>query len=79
MWPFKKRSAAVVSIALDELSFSQTDATERSGDNLSLGPNDWIETVALNAVVASPESMGALRYPVLTSHGTRLARCLNTP
>ena len=58
MCPFKKRSAPVVSVALNELSFSQTDTTERSGDNLSLGPNDWIETVALNAVVASPESMG---------------------
>ena len=57
MWPFKKRSAPVVSVALNELSFSQTDTTERSGDNLSLGPNDWIETVVLNAVVASPESM----------------------
>ena len=57
MWPFRKKSA-VVSVPVNHLSFSQTDATERLGANLSLGPNDWIETVPLNAVVASPESMG---------------------
>jgi hypothetical protein len=42
----------------EQVSFSQVDITERFGDNVSLSPVDWIETVALNSQVPDPLSMG---------------------
>jgi hypothetical protein len=59
MWPFKKKSApAKQGDALQPMSFSQLDTTERFGDNRSLGAGDWIETAPLNATIRNPESMG---------------------
>lgn len=60
MWPFKKKAASTKEEggASQPMSFSQIDLTERFGDNLSLGPNDWIETAPLNARIKNPESMG---------------------
>src|SRR5262245_19943659 len=57
MWPFKKKPAAPVA-SVHDLRFSQVDATERFGDNLSLGKDDWIATNALNSEIPDPESMG---------------------
>lgn len=31
------------------MTYSQTDITEAFGDNVRLGPDDWIATVPLNA------------------------------
>lgn len=56
MWPFKKKSAPVVMVDPRRLSFSQTDVPKSAGENLSLGPNDWIETMPINALV--PEAQG---------------------
>jgi hypothetical protein len=58
MWPFKKKAASPKENASQPMSFSQLDLTERFEDNLSLGPNDWIETSPLNARIKNPESMG---------------------
>ena len=41
-----------------KVSYSQIDTTERFGDNLSMGPDDWLSTTPLNAQSPSPESMG---------------------
>jgi hypothetical protein len=51
MWPFKKKSAPVVMVDPRKLTFTQTDVTKSSGHDLSLSPNDWIETMPINAVV----------------------------
>ena len=53
MWPFKKKPAADV-VPVGDVSFS-VDTTERFGDNLSLGPDDWIETSPLNSEIPDPE------------------------
>jgi ssDNA-binding Zn-finger/Zn-ribbon topoisomerase 1 len=55
MWPFKKKRAPV---AMDprQLSFSQTDVPRSVVDNLSLGPDDWIKTMPINALL--PEARG---------------------
>ena len=60
MWPFKKKGPPPgrPSGVPANPSFSQVDVTERFGDNLSLGPNDWIRTVPLNIGIKQPESMG---------------------
>ena len=54
MWPFKKKPKA----AMESISCSQVDFTERFGDDQCLGPDDWIETVPLNTVMNNPDSMG---------------------
>jgi hypothetical protein len=50
VWPFKKRSEAPTS-AGGEPSYTQVDITDGLNDNLRLGPEDWIETIPLNARV----------------------------
>ena len=51
-WPFKKKETqpAVEHVDPAELNFSQVDITERFGDDLSLGPEDWIETIPINSM-----------------------------
>jgi len=59
MWPFKrKRSPATTLVDPKKIGYTQADITERFGDNLSLGPDDWIETVPLNVQTEDPESVG---------------------
>ena len=43
---------------MHDLGFSQVDTTERFGDNLSLGRDDWITTSPLNSEIPHPERMG---------------------
>lgn len=59
MWPFKKKRAVQIPAADPrEIQFSQVDTTERFGDNLTLKPDDWIETIPLNSMVPDGEKMG---------------------
>jgi hypothetical protein len=57
MWPFKKKPAVQV-VPVQDLKFSQVDTTERFGDNLDLGADDWIATSPLNSEIPNPECMG---------------------
>ena len=57
MWPFKKKPISSAKSS-DIVAFTQVDTTERFDDNSSLGDEDWIETVPLNALVPDGESMG---------------------
>jgi hypothetical protein len=57
MWPFKKKPAPSID-SPKTIGFSQVDTTERFDDNLSLGADEWIETVPLNTLVSDGESMG---------------------
>ena len=54
MWPFKKKTQTQP----QAISFSQVDITERFGDNVGLGPDDWIETTPLNLSIGDAEPMG---------------------
>ncbi len=45
-------------VSPQDLSYSQLDITENFGDNLSLKPDDWIETSPLNMSMDNPESVG---------------------
>ena len=56
MWPFKKKLAPVVTVDPRQLSFSQTDIPKSVENNLSLDPNDWVQTMPINALV--PEARG---------------------
>jgi len=58
MWPFKKKQAASPSPPPNQISYSQLDITEKFGDHLSLGADDWIETTPLNASTPSPQAHG---------------------
>ena len=58
MWPFNKKQKASVAVPPQQISFSQVDITEGFGDNLSLGPDDWVGTVPLNVKVPDPQSQG---------------------
>jgi hypothetical protein len=58
MWPFDKKPKASVPVPPQQISFSQVDVTDRFGENLSLGPDDWIDTVPLNTSVPDPQSQG---------------------
>jgi hypothetical protein len=59
MWPFKKNTNAVPeSLPPQQISVSQVDITERFGDHLSLGADDWIETTPLNASIPNPQAQG---------------------
>ena len=58
MWPFKKKKPEVQMVPPQQLSFSQIDITERFGDHLSLGPEDWIEITPLNASIPDPQAQG---------------------
>ncbi|HVJ82178.1 MAG TPA: hypothetical protein VNC50_14015 [Planctomycetia bacterium] len=40
------------------ISFSQVDITDRFGDDQGLGPEEWIATTPLNAIVGDPNSNG---------------------
>ena len=62
MWPFKKRVLAAHPSGVPEhASFGQLDITERFGDDLKLGPDDWITTLPLNSQTESPGSKGLPR------------------
>lgn len=52
------RLRKVEKIAAEAISFSQLDITERFGDNLSLGRDEWISTTPLNSTIRDPESAG---------------------
>ena len=58
MWPFKKKQPTIQSMPPDAISYSQLDITENFDDHLHLSPEDWIETIPLNASVKNPESVG---------------------
>jgi hypothetical protein len=42
----------------DEISYSQLDITENIGDNERLEPEEWISTMALNAMTPASEANG---------------------
>jgi hypothetical protein len=48
----------VVAASVAELSYSQLDITEGFGDDVELGPDDWISTTPLNASVQDPTAVG---------------------
>ncbi|PIQ68099.1 MAG: hypothetical protein COV91_05895 [Candidatus Taylorbacteria bacterium CG11_big_fil_rev_8_21_14_0_20_46_11] len=57
MWPFNK--AKIIKeprINPANLRYSQLDITERFGDNLKLGPEEWIETIPIKS--PNPEDSG---------------------
>src|ERR1700692_2918781 len=59
MWPFKrKQHPSAKLVEPQKIGYTQADITERFGDNLSLGPDDWIETVPLNMRTEDPVSVG---------------------
>ena len=41
-----------------EISYSQLDITESFGDEVELGPDDWIATTPLNATAQDPTAVG---------------------
>ncbi len=41
-----------------EISYSQLDITEAFGDEVELGPDDWIPTTPLNISVQDPTAVG---------------------
>jgi hypothetical protein len=57
MWPFKKKTK-VGSAAPQAIMFSQVDSTETFGDNLRLGPEDWIETTPISVLGPGLSSEG---------------------
>jgi hypothetical protein len=58
MWPFEKKKPEVQMVPPQQFSFSQVDITERFGDHLSLGGDDWISTSPLNATIPNPQAQG---------------------
>jgi hypothetical protein len=58
VWPFNKKPEVRVSVSPQQISFSQVDITNAFGDNLSLGPDDWVDTAPLNVSVPDPRSQG---------------------
>jgi hypothetical protein len=59
MWPFSKKQKPITKMMEPQkIGYTQADITERFGDNLSMGPDDWIETVPLNARTDDPVSVG---------------------
>lgn len=58
MWPFKRKSPTPVMMPPEQISFSQVDITEHFGDDLSLGPDEWIQTTPLNSGVPNPQAQG---------------------
>lgn len=66
MWPFKKKTKQKLITPddpkykeiMNNLQCSQTDITDRFGDNLRLKPDEWIETRPINLKAKTPESMG---------------------
>src|SRR5215208_1131672 len=61
MWPFRKKQTTPQRSGVPEtVSFSQVDTTDRFGDNVTLGSDDWIQTSPLNAIIDRPESTGLL-------------------
>ena len=74
MWPFKKKNKPQVEqIAVAEIHVSQIDITEGFGDNLRLGPDDWIDTIPMNATEGCDESMGLPPRTATTEEVYRLA------
>ena len=57
MWPFKKKPVPDPEPIIT-YSYTQVDITERFGDNLSLGADDWIKTIPLYTSDPDAESMG---------------------
>jgi hypothetical protein len=55
---FQQEAESPRCCASQQISFSQVDITDRFGDNLSLGPDDWVDTVPLNVRVPDPQSQG---------------------
>ena len=78
MWPFNRKSRAETrSVPLDQISYTQLDITERFGDNLTLSPEDWIETTALNSSVPDPESSGLPSTAAIEDEVFRIAAKLS--
>jgi hypothetical protein len=57
MWPFRKKQKSAA-LSSQSMGFSQLDSTERFDDSERLGPEDWIETFALNSRIENPTTMG---------------------
>jgi hypothetical protein len=59
MWPFRrKKTSPAPLVEPQKIGYTQADITERFGDNLSLGPDEWIETVPLNRQTEDPGAVG---------------------
>jgi hypothetical protein len=58
-----------------ELSFTQADVVKGSVDNLSLGPNNWIETTPINASV--PEERRPRGLPPLDATDDQIYQIAN--
>jgi hypothetical protein len=54
---FRKKKP-VEMIDPQKLSYTQLDITETFGDNLRLKPEEWVDTVPLNAKLPNPEAAG---------------------
>ncbi len=55
MWPFNKKQR---SVSQNNLRYTQVDITEHFGDNLNLGPEEWIETKSIYLDFPNPEASG---------------------
>lgn len=75
MWPFKKKAEQPIAV---NYSFSQVDMTERFGDDQTLMPSDWIETIPVNSRVKEPESMGLPQLGANDDEIYRIASHLST-
>ena len=62
MWPFNKKHKVSAAVAPQQISFSQVDITDGFGDNLLLGPDQWVDTVPLN--VSVPDPARVVTWPV---------------
>jgi hypothetical protein len=45
-------------MAPEQISFSQVDITDQFGDDLRLGPDEWILTTPLNSGISNPQAQG---------------------
>lgn len=73
MWPFKRRPVAKI-LDPSEIQCTQVDITERFGDNLSLGSDEWIATTPLNASSPEPERSGLPRVDATADEVYLIAR-----
>jgi hypothetical protein len=51
-----------------EISYSQLDITESFGNEVELGPDDWIATTPLNTSVQDPTAVGLPPVDAIRSH-----------
>ena len=80
-WHGLSASSAAISQTLEPqtIRFTQTDITERFGDNLSLGPDDWTETVPRNNRTKDPASANVDEIYAVASRLSALSEKFNIP